>query len=172
MKNNINDILYFNNPICSFSFDKLNNKKDICFKLSNLSYIFNFRFNIIQVEYNILFYYKNLSLITPSDLSLYYDLHLICHIKDVESNIIIDSLAFILINQYFQCIEFININEKINFGIIIYEQKNETSCLNFTHYFFNNNIFNYDKKFYQKNEFFHPLFQKKEFYLKNNNIYP
>ena len=162
--NNINDINRLNCSFSSFSLFDVNkdfNATDIFYKLSNFRYIFNFRFNIIQSEYSILFYYKNQSIITPSELALYFDLHLICHINIVNSNLSIDSLAFIKLNKYFHCIEYVNINEKIRFGIKIYKPKDSTSCINTTQYFFTDNIFNYNKCFYAKNKLFQPFNVKK-----------
>ena len=168
-KSNFSFIIPSNNNI--FNID------NIYFKLSNFNYIYNFRFNIIKVEYNILFYFKNFSFIYPSDLALHYDLHLICHIHEAESNLSIDSIPFLYLNKFFKCIDFVDINEKINFGIIIYNQItenfNETGCVNFTYYFFNNDVFNYNNKYSENNEnkqFFYPLFIQKEFYLNNKNI--
>ena len=168
-KSNFSFIIPSNNNI--FNID------NIYFKLSNFNYIYNFRFNIIKVEYNILFYFKNFSFIYPSDLALHYDLHVICHIHEAESNLSIDSIPFLYLNKFFKCIDFVDINEKINFGIIIYNQItenfNETGCVNFTYYFFNNDVFNYNNKYSENNEnkqFFYPLFIQKEFYLNNKNI--
>ena len=172
INNNNNDIVFLNNLNKSFSLFNCNNafnKKNIFFKFSNYSYISNIRFNIIQVEYKILFHYKNLTLISPSDLSLYYDLHLICHINKIESNLSIDSLAYIYKNKYFNCIEYININEKANFGIKIYKQINGTSCLNYTQYFFSDNIFNYNEHISQTNKFFSPSILERKFYLFNKS---
>ena len=150
--------------------DNLFNGKNIYLLLSNISYIANYRFNIIQVEYNILFYHKNHTSIIPSDLSLNYNLHLICHFKKIISNLNVDSLAFIQQNKYFKCIEYININEKINFGVILYELNDSNSCVNFTHYFFDDSAFNY-KIFYNKNnKFLNPLFLRKQNYINNRNI--
>ena len=172
--NNNNDIFDLNNMKKFFSLVNYNNnvfnENNIFYNLSNFSYIFNFRFNIIQVEYKILFYHKNFSIITPSDLSLYYDLHLICHINIIESNLNIDSIASIYLNKYFHCIEYINIDEKVKFGIKLYKPKNGVSCINYTQYFFNDNVFNYNKSLLQRNKLFHPSFIKREFYLNNKNI--
>ena len=89
----------------------------------------------------------------------------------IETNISIDSLAYIKSNKYFKCIEYINIKDKINFGILIYELSNSSSCINFTQYFFNDDIFNYNKcHINQNNKLFQPLLLTKEFYLKNNNV--
>ena len=164
-----------NSNILNQSFSLFNgknnfNEKNIYYNISDFKYILSFRFNIIEVKFNILFFYKNKSLIIPSDLSLHHDLHLICHMKKIESNLSLDSLAYIHLNKYFQCIEYIYTNEKINFGIKIYKPKNDTSCINHTQYFFNDNIFNYNNHFYQTNKFFFPLYIKKEFYSKNKNI--
>ena len=170
--NRINELFKSNNY--SFSLSDCNNSfnaKDIYFRIFNLSYNINFRFNIIYIEYKILFFYKNQSLILPSDLSLYHDLHIYCHMKKEETNWSIDSLAYIELNKYFKCIEYINIKEKIKFGILIYELFNSTSCINFTQYFFSDDIFNYNKfNNKQNNKLFHPLLLEKEFYLINKNI--
>lgn len=172
-KNNINDNIIISNKLnFSFSLSDYNdsfNAKNIYFKIVNLSYILNFRFNIIQVEYLIQFHHENYSLIIPSDLSLNYDLHLICHMNMIDLDSSIDSLAFIYLNKYFKCIEYINIKEKINFGIIIYEFKNSTSCTNITQYLFDDEIFNYNKCYDKNEQFFHPYTLKKEFYLMKKN---
>ena len=172
--NDINDVIRLENSlnisISLFNCKKIFNIKNIYFKLFNYSYIFNLRFNIIQVKYNILFHYKNLTLISPSDLSLYHDLHLICHIKKIESNFSLESLAYIQLNKYFQCIEYMNLNERTNFGIKVYKPKNGTSCIYFTKYFFSDNIFNYKKHFYKTNKLFHPSLVERQFYLNNKNF--
>ena len=161
---NVNNIINANNfsiPLskCDNSF----NIKEIFFQISNISYIINYRFNIIQVEYNILFNHKNLTLIIPSDLSLNYNLHLICHLNINKSNSRIDSLPFIHLNRYFKCIEYVNIKEKILFGVIIYDSNNFSSCVNFTQYFFNENIFNYNNCYNQNDKLFQPLLLKKSY---------
>ena len=173
--NDNNDIFSLKNNLdISFSLFKCNkifNIKNIYYKLFNYSYIFNLRFNIIQVKYNILFHYKNHSFISPSDLSLNHDLHLICHIKKIDSNFSVDSLAYIQFNKYFQCIEYINLNERTNFGIKLYKPKNGTTCINFTKYFFSDNIFNYKKHFYKTNKLFQPSLLEKQFYLNNKSSF-
>lgn len=152
------------------SFSLLNiNINNVYYKLFNYSFIFSFKFNIIQVEYNIMFFNENNSIITPSDLTLIYDVHLICSIYYIETNISIDSLGFINENEYFKCLEYVNINEKINFGILIYKPIIKESFLNFTHYFFSEDNFNYIKHLHQNNKIFHPSFNNKQYNLKNNN---
>ena len=146
-----------------------NNNNKIYFRLLNFSYIFSFRFNIIRVEYFILFFYKNSSYIIPSDLSLYFNLHIICKLNSIETNSTIDSLASIHQNKFFKCIEYVNINEKINFGIQIYRSKARDLCINYTKYFFSDSNFNYNKHLFQNNKIFYPLFNEKKFYLEKEN---
>jgi hypothetical protein len=100
---------------------------------------------------------------------LKYNLHLICHVNQKKSNASTDSLAFIHLNKYFKCIEYVNIKEEINFGAIIYDSNNSTSCINISQHFFDENIFNYNKCYIQNNKLFRPLFLRKEFYLNNKN---
>ena len=87
------------------------------FNITYFNYSFSFAFNIIKIKYYIGFYDKNNNIITPSDLSLYNNVHVICHFEDLKNNTKVDSLANIFENKYFYCIEFFNFNEKINFGI-------------------------------------------------------
>ena len=170
--NRINELFKLNNFSFSLSgCDNSFNAKDIYFRVFNMSYNINFRFNIIYIEYKILFFYKNQTLISPSDLSLHHDLHIICRMQKGKTNWNIDSLAYIELNKYFKCIEYINIKEKINFGILIYELSNSSSYINFTQYFFSEDIFNYNKlNNKQNNKLFQPLLLNKEFYLMNINI--
>lgn len=172
--NNNNNIINLNNIniLPTLFNNNIFNKEQIYYKLFNYSYIISLRFNIIKVEYDVIFYYKNQSLIIPSDLSLHYNLHLLCHINKNESNanINIDSIAYVYLNKCFKCIQYINIKEKINFGIILLMAKNENSSINFTQYFFNSNDFNYNNRSCHNNRIFYPLFVKQEYYLKNKNI--
>ena len=83
------------------------------FKIIFFEYYYSLKFNIIKINYRIQFYDNNHNIIPPSEL-LNNNIHVICYIK---AKINIDSLANIIKNQYFDCIEFFNINENIKFGI-------------------------------------------------------
>jgi hypothetical protein len=89
----------------------------ISFNITHLNYSFSFAFNIIKIEYYIGFYDNSNNIITPSDLSLYNNFHVVCHFEEIKTNIKVDSLANIYKNKYFYCIEFFNFNEEINLGI-------------------------------------------------------
>ena len=98
---------------------KMKNNLDF-FKLFDINYLYSFRFNIIKVEYNIEFYESDKNLILPSDLALYKNLHIFCHIESNNSNIIINSFPDIIENKNFKCIEYFNIYENVKFGIKLY----------------------------------------------------
>jgi hypothetical protein len=72
----------------------------------------------------------------PSDITLYDGLHIACYIND-NNKTYIHSLAGISDNEYFNCVEFINLNNALNFGIKIF--KNQKSHVT---YFFNQNVIN------------------------------
>ena len=135
----------------------------IYFNIYNLSYVYSAKFQLVKVEYAINFFENNNTLILPSDLTLYRDLHIICHIELINSKLFINSLSNIYKNNYFKCIEFYNINEKINFGIIIYQSID------------NNNIiksfifYNYTKALINQNMIMNSY--KIIDYIKDNNIF-
>jgi CDP-glycerol glycerophosphotransferase (TagB/SpsB family) len=100
------------------------NNTSIYYNITNLEYFFSFKYNIIKIKYDIIFYDENITLIKPSDLSLYYELHALCHIKQIITGEMIDSIAGIRDNKNFYCIEYIRIDESFKLGIKIYEIQN------------------------------------------------
>jgi hypothetical protein len=60
------------------------------------------------------------NLIKPSDLTLYYDLHILCFLNNDDS-INIYSFANIEKDKYFKCTEFFYRYENIEIGIIVYK---------------------------------------------------
>ena len=144
--------LISNIKINEFNFLRKNLDKIIYLNVFNIIYSYSFKYNMIKIEYSIGFYDEKENLISPADISLYYNVSLICNIIIYYYNISIDSLANIKSNKYFNCIEFLNVNEKITLGIKIYNNiKNNINnyILLFTYKYFNYNImkFNIDKIF-------------------------
>ena len=124
------------------------------FNLTYLKYHYSFKYNIIQIEYSIGFYDLNDNLILPSDfLFIYNYIQVICHIN--SKSIDIYSLPNIYQNLYFNCIEFIEINEEINFGIILNNQKQDIIS---SFYFFTEKLLYYNYLVYENNQIFEPIF--------------
>lgn len=154
----------------SYFFDQLNYlkknnfyylfKNKIFFNCTYLIYYFSYKFNIVQILYNISFYDKNNRLIKPSNLALFYKLHILCHIKRRNNLMNIDSLANIFQNRQFICINFFRIKEKIKFGIRIYKENEEN--FNFTIYFFSSRVIKYRNKFINNN-IFNPFIINREY---------
>ena len=116
------------------------------FNINYLIFFFSFKFKTAKVEYRFGLYDNNSNLIIPSENRLYKNISIMCHIKVENKNINIESLAGIYKDKYYRCIDFFNINEKINFAIKLYQtnkkeniQNNEYHSINF----FKENIFNY-----------------------------
>ena len=151
-------------------------------KIIDARYCYSFKYNIVKLDYSIGFYDEEENLISPTDISLYYNKSILCNIL-IEYNINIDSLANIKSNKYFNCVEFYKMNEEIAVGIKIYniaENNINNYILLFTNKFLNYNIiyFNVDKifNFLIINNKFNSNLKKinnKNFKLKNSYIqYP
>ena len=142
--------------------EKNNNDSIKFFKLNSIKYVFSFKFKLIKFEYNIGFYDINYNLVSPSDLSLYNKLHIICYFEVINKNIKLYSIPNIYKNKYFQCIEFFNINEKVKLGFKIYKNEKQIE-------FSSINIFLINRQFFNKNDqyiqdwFFEPFIINKKY---------
>ena len=153
-----------NNQLQSIKF-KLENSLNF-FKLFDIKYLYSFKFNIIKAEYNIEFYESNQTLILPSDLTLYKNLHIFCHFESNNSNIIINSFPDIIDNKFFKCIEYFNIFENIKFGIKIYEiNDNGEDIYNNIIYFFSGEKYNYLNLLNKNDKAFDPLIINRKYFL-------
>lgn len=141
-----------------FKFIKNYEDKNHYFNITYFNYSYIFKYNIVKVEYNIGFYDENNNNIIPSDLTLYHNLNILCHVKKFKKNTNIESLANIYNNQYYNCIEFINMNDKLKFGIIINSQVNNELYII---YLFNDKIINYNN-LYNKYKEYSPLIKNKK----------
>ena len=140
---------------------------EIFFKFTNLIFRFSYKYNIAEVQYDIIFFDKNNNIIKPSDLSLFYKLHIICHINQNNDTLTtIDSLSNINGNEKYICIEYFSIGQKINFGINIYVEKYSK---NRVIYFFSNDVFIYEN-LYINDRKFDPLFINKNYIKLVNSI--
>ena len=149
-----------NNKIENKKFDLFTYFKDnqINFKyikINNIIFYSSFKYKIVKIEYNITFYDGNNKILRPSEILL-YNFSIICNIEGNDFNLNINSFAYIYENKFFKCIEFININEKIKLGIIIYQNYDYLKSIKI--FFFNEKIINYNNISYAKNKIFFPLF--------------
>ena len=79
----------------------------------------------MKIDYYIQIFDSKYNSIFPSDLTLKYNLHLLCFLE-ISNSININSLAAIEEDKYFKCIEFSRLNENIKYGIIVYENENDS----------------------------------------------
>ena len=127
------------------------------FYINDIKYFFSLQYKMMKIEYTFSFYDKYNNLILPSDLVLYYYLHIIC-IIETNAHYSINSLASIYKDKYFKCIEFFDINEINKLGIEIHQIKGNVKYSTF--FFFNEKIYkfsNYINLFYQNDNIFDPI---------------
>ena len=99
-------------------------------------------YKISKIYYQIKVFDSNHDAIIPSDLTLYYDLHILCFINFNET-INIYSIASIKDDKYFKCIEFLYFHEDFKIGFIIYKtSKFGIIQKNYITYNIDKNIFN------------------------------
>ena len=119
---------------------------DIFLKINQIIYAFSSEYKIIEIKYYLEFKDHNFNKIKPSDLSLLYNLHILCYTYSFERKEKIYSFPNINNNKYFYCIEYINIEEQSQFGIKIFkiDEINEEIEFNdidfFTNKLINNNL--------------------------------
>ena len=112
---NINN--YFNYSANYFIIDNLT------FNITNINSYFSYNFKLAKISFSIQIFDADKNLILPSDLTLFYNLHILCFLKKRDI-INIYSLANIEDDKFFKCTEFYNLNENIKTGVIIYEMNN------------------------------------------------
>ena len=120
----LNKIKYIKNFIKKNKFTFKTNINEIFFNLTSIIFSNDKKDKIIKVQYTIDFYYKNDSFIVPSDLTLYNNLHVFCLMNNIKKNINIISLANILENRHYECVEFFKYEDKIFLGILINDTQN------------------------------------------------
>lgn len=123
--NYINNYLFYHlNLLKKNKFTFKTNKNEIFFNLTSIIFSNNKIDRIIKVQYTIDFYYENDSFIVPSDLTLYNNLHVFCLMNNTKKNINVISLANILENRHYECVEFFKCEDKIFLGILINDTQN------------------------------------------------
>ena len=142
------------------------------FNVIDIKFIYSIKYNLIKVEYKIQFLDRYKYLILPSDLTLYKKMHIFCYLEIIKSKLKINSLANIIENKYFKCIEFYNINEKINIGFIIFQKIDDKDIESYySLYSISKEIFNKNKySICENNDIYDPLLINKEYLLLTQKI--
>ena len=151
-------------PFNSFKFDYKGNY----FNISKIDYEFSYQFNIAKVEYYIAFYDNTDNLIIPSDMAFYTNLHLMCNFKIPNTTLNIESMPSIVDDKYHKCVEFFQLNEKVNFGVKVYLINEKMNSVYF--YLFNEERFNFNDETYHNDDYFNPNLIKYEHDILLNNF--
>ena len=154
--NEYNLLKYYNNLEGIFEY----------FNIIDIKIIYNNKYEIIKIEYKIEFFDNHKNIILPSDLILYKKVHIFCYLK-INSQLEIISIANIVENKFFNCIEFYNTNEKINIGIIIYQNIDDNYLEKYySIYYISKELFNKNKiSIYKDKCLYDPLYANKEYLL-------
>ena len=101
-KNNENtDNLIFVNPYLLLNYPNKYLTRFEYFNVSNVNYNYSLKYKLIKIEYKIGFFDDNKMIINPSYLTLYNNLHVLCELKIINSNIIKHELTRINFFSYF-----------------------------------------------------------------------
>ena len=136
-KNNItNNILKLNEFSYYSNIKNISDIDKIYFNLTDIHFSYSKYFSLIEVKYFINFFDENFNNIKPSKIVSFYGLSLLCNIYISESNQNIYSIANIYENRLFFCEEFIKIEDKANFGILIYKINSTKEIVEYFQFFF------------------------------------
>ena len=116
--------------------ENLTNITDVYLTSINISFDYSKEYEIIEAKYYIKLIDQNNKIIKPSDLTLIYNLHLLCRIYIEENNENIYSIPNIYENKLFFCVEYIKIAEKAKFGINIFKINDIDEDIEFFEQFF------------------------------------
>ena len=124
------------------------NSPEIYFEVTDLNITYSKANNLIEFVYYITFFDINYHVITPSNLSLLYNLSIFCNFYTFRGHTNIYSLANINENRNFYCVEYSKIGELAKYGIKIYQIKEKYEVNEYIKLFFftdkviniNNNI--------------------------------
>ena len=167
--NNLNNENFnlFNNTINKFNYLKKMVNKINYLKVLDINYCYSFKNEIVKIEYNFGLFDEKENLILPSDISLFYNISILCNLEIAYYDISIDSLSNIKRNKYFNCIEFFNINERVTIGIKIYNINENYIYKHIS--LFTDEFINYNKVKFNIDQKFSSLIINKEFNLLQKN---
>ena len=135
------------------------------FNLSFIKYYFSYKFNKVELEYSFLLFDGENNLLIPSELALYYNLHVFCILK--KPNLNLQSLSNILFNKYFNCLEYFDLNQQAKIGIKISDEL--SICININ--LFESNNFNYNYLLSLNDYKFNKKYINKEYSLISKKVF-
>ena len=135
------------------------------FNLSFIKYYFSYKFNKVELEYSFLLFDGENNLLIPSELALYYNLHVFCILK--KPNLNLQSLSNILFNKYFNCLEYFDLNQQAKIGIKISDEL--SICININ--LFESNYFNYNYLLSLNDYKFNKKYINKEYSLISKKVF-
>ena len=95
-----------------------------------------------KISYHIQVFDSKSNPILPSDLTLYYNLHIVCFCE-ITNSININSLASVIEDKYFKCSEFYKFDENLKFGIVVYKNEIDDKInRDFISFYFSKKMFN------------------------------
>ena len=154
--------------ISNYNFTKINNLKNLSFKTFLINYTFSLKYKIAKIEYNIEFYKEKHNLVIPSHLTRYHHLHILCLTHDIKRNISIFSMAAVVQNKFYKCVEFVNMNDNVKFGLSIYYNNNHIEY--FHKFLFESKVINYDNLIFLKESEYDPFLLLDTFQKIKNRI--
>ena len=142
-KENINDyLLKYNKNQRYILINNITYNSKIYLNISDITYSYSIKFGLINAKFFVNFLDANFMAIKSFNVLSYYRLNIICNLYISEENINIYSIANIYDNNFFFCVEYIKIEDKANFGILIYNKNSSDEEIQYFQYFYYNPILN------------------------------
>ena len=142
-KENINDyLLKYNKNQRYILINNITYNSKIYLNISDITFSYSKKFGLINAKFFINFLDANFMAIKSFNVLSYYRLNIICNLYISEENKNIYSIANIYNDQFFFCIEYIKIEDKTNFGILIYNKNSSNEEIQYFQYFYYNPILN------------------------------
>ena len=140
-RNDINENLVKLNEQQTYSIiNNITNIPLIYINVEDIRYCYSKKFGLIEVKYFINLFDENFKNVKPSRALFLYRLKILCNIYIYDINKNIFSIANIYQNRFFLCVEYINIEDKANFGIKIYKINSTKEEIEYYQQFFFTNI--------------------------------
>ena len=133
----------------SFDLFKIARKK--YFNIISLNYSFSTKFKLVKLEYILGLYDQNQTLLIPSDLSLYNELHFSCFLETEKYKKTVNTLPDIYLGKYLKCTEIFYYGENIKFGLTMYKRLSL-----FKIYFFSKDMIDYNDMSHLNDSIFDP----------------